>query len=298
MKGIVFDIQRFCVNDGPGIRTTVFLKGCMLDCLWCHNPESKSPKPILMLNDNKCIGCLECRTICQNHKFSKDNIHLIDREKCNLCGECVNKCVGALDICGKEMTINDIILIVLKDLQFYNNSGGGLTISGGEPLMQHEFIKELLKKAKENNLNTAIETCGYAKWDSILELVPYVDTFLWDVKETNDELHKKYTRVSNKLILENLYKLNKTEAKIILRCPIIPGYNDREDHFEAIGRMANELENVLEVHIEPYHPLGKDKCKQIGEEYLLGDLSFSDEKTITEWITKINRYTSKLVKKA
>ena len=195
------------------------------------------------------------------------------------------------------MEIEEIISIVLKDVNFYNNSGGGLTLSGGEPLMNFDFSKELLKKAKQNNINTVIETCGYAKWENIFELSKYVDIFYWDIKETNDLLHKKYTGVSNKLILDNLYKLDSIGSHIVLRCPIIPGYNDREEHFKEIGKLANELINVMEVQIMPFHPLGKDKCQQIGEDYLMGELTFQDETLINRWLTILRGFTSKPVRK-
>ena len=298
MENIVFDIQRFCVNDGPGIRTTVFLKGCMLNCLWCHNPESKSNKPVLMFNNEKCIGCNSCVNICECHKIGDDNNHLIDRSECILCGKCVNSCVGALSICGKVMSANEVIEIVLKDKEFYENSNGGLTISGGDPLYNYKFTKELLELAKKHNIHTTLETSGYCKWDNFIEIIPLVDLFLFDIKETNTILHHKYTGVDNELILYNLSKLNQIGKKIIMRCPIIPGYNDRIDHFMAIGSISNNLENVIKVEILPYHPLGKSKSALLGEEYMLGDLTFVDEKEVSNWIDLIQKNTNKPVTKA
>lgn len=299
-KRIVFNIQKCCVNDGPGIRTTVFLKGCMLNCLWCHNPESKLMKPQLMLHQNKCIGCLECQKICPRglHTVGEDGKHLIDRESCIACGKCADACIGALEICGKEMTVPEIIKEVMKDKAFYDNSGGGVTLSGGDPLLTPDFTLELLKAAKDNGLHTCIETCGHAKWDDVEKLMPYVDIFLWDVKETDSARHKEFTGVTNERILENLRALSKAGAHIILRCPIIPGYNDRREHLEAIGDLATELSGVEKVEVEPYHPLGASKSEDIGKEYPLPDISFQKDETVKEWIEIISSRTKKEVKKA
>ena len=295
MKRLVFDIQRFCVNDGPGIRTTIFLKGCNLNCIWCHNPESKSIKKELMFHPNKCIGCLKCTSVCDLHHI-EEGIHEIDRQKCIGCGLCVNECVGALEFCGKEMKVEEIIEIALKDKDFYLNSGGGITISGGEPLLNIEFTKELLMEAKKYSLHTAIETCGYASWDDILKIIPYVDLFLWDIKETNTNLHKKYTGVNNELIIENLFKLNELGKEIVLRCPIIPSLNDREEHFKMIGELAEKLSNVIRVEVEPYHNLGKSKS--IGRKYILDGIISPSENVVSQWIEIIKLHTTKIVKKS
>lgn len=312
MKGLVFNIQKFSINDGPGIRTTVFLKGCMLNCLWCHNPESKSAKPQLMFHENQCIGCGQCLEVCPLglHKFTEitsysaegersvENIHVIDREKCIACGKCAEACVGALEIVGKEMTVEEVLQEVMKDKIFYDNSGGGMTVSGGEPLMHPEFTLALLKGAKEKGLHTCIETCGYARWEDVEALIPYVDLFLWDIKETDSDRHKEYTGVYNERILDNLRRLNAAGGQIVLRCPIIPGYNDREEHLKAIGALAEKLSNVQRVDVEPYHPLGKSKSRDLGKEYPLEELSFPEEEAVKEWIQRISSGTSKPVGKA
>ena len=297
MKRLVFDIQRFCVNDGPGIRTTIFLKGCNLNCIWCHNPESKSIKKDLMFHPNKCIGCLKCTSVCDLHHI-EEGIHEVDRQKCIGCGSCVNECVGALEFCGKEMKAHEVIEIALKDKDFYLNSGGGITISGGEPLLNIEFTKELLMEAKKHNLHTAIETCGYASWDDLLKIIPYVDLFLWDIKETNTNLHKKYTGVNNELIIENLFKLNELGKEIVLRCPIIPSLNDREEHFKMIGELAEKLSNVIRVEVEPYHNLGKSKSESIGRKYILDGIISPSENVVSQWIEIIKLHTTKIVKKS
>ncbi|MBE6634842.1 MAG: glycyl-radical enzyme activating protein [Ruminococcaceae bacterium] len=298
--GTVFDIQRFSVHDGPGIRTTVFLKGCPLNCIWCHNPESKSPAPQMLLHTKHCIGCGECISACDLglHSFDEESNHHIQRENCIFCRKCEAVCTGAIEICGKEMSADEVIDTVMRDFSFYKNSGGGMTLSGGEPLMQADFSLRLLMLAKEKGLNTAMETSGMAKWESIQSVIPYTDLFLWDYKETCPERHKQYTGATNALILENLRRLNDSGGRIVLRCPIIPGYNDREDHFQAVGKLAEELEGVIRVDIEPYHPLGKSKAEALGKDYPLGDLSFPEKETVMEWVAAVSRHTSKPVVKS
>ena len=300
LKHIIFNIQRFSVNDGPGIRTTVFMKGCMLNCLWCHNPESKSSRPQLLLNARQCLGCGECIAACENglHSFAEDGRHLIDRDRCALCGKCVSACVGALEMCGKEMTADEILKEVLRDKPFYDNSGGGMTVSGGDPLLAPEFTLDLLRRAKEYGLHTCVETSGFAKWEKVEAMIPFVDLFLWDVKETDAARHREYTGVPNEPILENLRRLDAAGGRTILRCPVIPGYNDRAEHFAAIAALAESLNNVREINIEPYHPLGQSKAEALGEEYALAGLTFPKEEVVKEWMAQIQAGTDVPVKKA
>lgn len=300
MKHVIFNIQRFSVNDGPGIRTTVFMKGCMLNCLWCHNPESKSGKPQISLMPQKCIGCGECLKACPRHlhSLSETGAHLIDRKACEQCGQCVEACAGALEMMGKEMTVEEILKVVLRDQPFYERSGGGMTVSGGDPMYHPAFTLALLKAAKEKGLHTCIETSGFAKWQDLEALLPYVDLFLWDVKETDSALHQQFTGVPNERILENLRKLNAAGAQIVLRCPLIPGYNVREAHLKNIAALSEELEHVIRVDVEPYHPLGKSKSEAIGESYALSELSFPEEKDVQAWISLLSAHTKKPVKKA
>jgi len=298
--GSIFNIQKFSLNDGPGIRTTVFLKGCMLRCLWCHNPESHSSKPQLMLYREKCIGCGECVRRCprQLHSFSEDGEHRIDRQRCAACSSCVDGCAGALEIVGREASVEDILREVEKDRRFYEHSGGGMTVSGGEPLMQPEFTLALLREAKGRGLHTCLETCGYAPWEKLQALIPFVDLFLWDVKETDDALHREFTGVSAERILDNLRRLSDAGASIVLRCPLIPGYNDRPAHLAAIAALAEELTGVIRVDVEPYHPLGKGKSESLGKEYAPGDLTFPENETVQQWIRAISAGTAKPVAKS
>lgn len=289
---LIFNIQRFSVNDGPGIRTNVFFKGCPLNCLWCHNPESKSTKPDLGFIASKCIGCGHCLTQCPGHCHTMENgEHVIDRSKCLACRACERFCAGALEIMGREMTVDEVLGEVMKDEIFYKTSNGGMTVSGGEPMIQFPFITELLRAAKEKGLTCCMETCGFTAWARFEEIMPYVDLFLYDIKETDPVRHREYTGADNALILENLRKLDGAGAKTVLRCPIIPGLNDRADHFAAVAHLADSLKNVQGIDVEPYHPLGKTKCENLGRDYPLADLSFPDKAQIQAWIGEIAAQT-------
>ena len=299
-EGTVFNIQKFSVNDGPGIRTTVFLKGCPLDCIWCHNPESKSSKPEIMYDTNKCIGCGACVNLCsENCHIITENKHIFQRANCTSCGKCAEGCmVEALEKAGNVKTVAEVIDEVLKDKAFYENSGGGMTISGGEPMFQFEFTYELLKEAKKQGIHTCIETCGFSKEENYRKIADLVDIFLFDYKETNGVKHKEFTGVDNTLILSNLKMLDSIGAKIILRCPVIPTLNDNVEHFNGIAETANSLKNILEVNIEPYHPLGSGKAQMLSKEYVLKDLTFPENETVEEWIKYISAKTKVPVKKA
>ena len=289
---LIFNIQRFSVNDGPGIRTNVFFKGCPLNCLWCHNPESKSTKPDLGFIASKCIGCGHCLTQCPGHCHTMENgEHVIDRSKCLACRACERFCAGALEIMGREMTVDEVLGEVMKDEIFYKTSNGGMTVSGGEPMIQFPFITELLRAATEKGLTCCMETCGFVAWARFEEIMPYVDLFLYDIKETDPVRHREYTGADNALILENLRKLDGAGAKTVLRCPVIPGLNDRADHFAAVAHLADSLKNVQGIDVEPYHPLGKTKCENLGRDYPLADLSFPDKAQIQAWIGEIAAQT-------
>lgn len=265
-KGKIFNIQRFSTSDGPGIRTVVFMKGCPLNCAWCHNPESKSTATELFYKDELCIACGSCGNVCAaNGHTLADGMHDFDRKKCVRCGKCVEVCYSnALEICGEERTAEEIIDTVLRDRQFYEQSVGGITLSGGEPLMQYDFTLSLLRLAKKNHLHTAVETSGFSDRDLTI-LNNFVDLWLYDIKLFPEEEHIKHIGVSNKVIFDNLRLLNRVGAKIILRCPIIPDINMTFEHFEALADLANALNNVIAIHLEPYHPLGLSKAEQLGK---------------------------------
>ncbi len=266
MIGNIFNIQRFSTNDGPGIRTVVFFKGCPLSCIWCHNPESKSAASDILYNSEKCINCRKCEEICKYnlHIFDFDN-HIFLRDNCKKCMECAMECpVSALEICGKSVSSDEVVAEVLKDIEFYKESGGGITLSGGEPLAQYDFSLEILKKAKEAGIHTVVETSGYC-YKELNEISKYVDLWLFDIKLFWESEHIKYTGVSNKLILKNLYFLNSIGARIILRCPIIPDINHTKEHFDRISVLANKLNSIVAVHFEPYHPLGIYKTINLGK---------------------------------
>lgn len=288
--GIVFDIQRFCVNDGPGIRTVVFLKGCPLKCLWCHNPESNSSKRQLYCDWNKCTHCGKCSTVCLRgvHRMA-DGRHQVHYENCVLCGDCVDACpYDTMGIYGKQMSAGEVLKEVEKDRDYYVTSGGGVTISGGEPMAQAEYSLELAKNFHEAGLHVCMETSGYAPSERYRKLLEYVDMFLYDYKATGGEQHKKLTGVGNQLILDNLRMLIDAGKNVRLRCPIVPGYNLSEEHLQAIAKISRE--GVSSVDIIPYHDMGKGKAKNIGSDLYLDDVLTPEQEAAARWIGKIREY--------
>ena len=256
LKATIFDIERNSYVDGPGIRTTVFFKGCNLRCAWCHNPESQSPKPQMMFYKNKCTGCGKCKEKCPNHL-----------ESCELCGKCTLYCPhDAREICGKEYTVDEVMREILKDKAFYDHSGGGVTFSGGECMLQIDFLEEILKVCKENGIHTAVDTAGHVPYEYFERILPYTNLFLYDVKCYDSEKHKKYTGVRNELILENLKKLLATGKSVWVRIPIIPTVNDTVEESQRIKAYISSCGKPEKIELLPYHAMGEHKYAAINRE--------------------------------
>lgn len=272
-EGIIFNIQRFSLHDGPGVRTTVFLKGCPLDCLWCHNPESKSPRLQLAFSEKLCVGCGKCEQVCEHHVHSHDEKgKKIDFDACIACEKCVQACpTAALEIMGKRISVEEVVEEVVRDIPFYGTSGGGVTISGGDPAMQPEFAVAILKGAKEHQIHTALETAGHASWSVYEKMLPFLDMVLFDSKQMDDEKHRAYVGQSNGRIHENLRRFCEADKKVevVVRTPVIPGYNDQPENFRALAAFLHTMERVPRVEVLPYNPLAGSKHPRLGMTYLL-----------------------------
>lgn len=279
------NISRFCTDDGPGIRTTVFLKGCPLRCAWCHNPESQNTDPEIWWEQKACTHCGLCITVCPNGVHSmQEGRHAFDPRACSHCGRCEKICPkGALELVGKPVSTQAVFEEVQKDTVFYRTSGGGMTISGGEPLMQPKFTAELLKLCKRDGIHTAIETSGFASKDALAQVLPYCDLVLFDIKETDEEKHKACTGVSLKPVLENLRHIENAGIPLLLRAPIIPGWNDREEHLLALRKLRESLQHCEGLQIMPYHSIGAYKYEKLQKAYRCKDVLEPDTETITKW---------------
>jgi len=266
MKAKIFEIKRFAVHDGDGIRTTVFFKGCSLKCVWCHNPEGISAKSKLAYYAHKCISCGECLSVCPTSAHTIENgKHAFNREKCIACGRCVEACLGnALTLYGRETTVEELLPILLQDKEFYNHSDGGVTFSGGECMLQIDFLEEILKVCKANGVHTAVDTAGNVSWEHFEKILPYTDLFLYDVKCFSEDLHKDGTGVSNRLILENLQKLSENKAEIVVRIPVIPEFNGNDYEMQKIADYLKNL-RIGKVELLPYHAMGEHKWAAIGK---------------------------------
>ncbi|MFX1355122.1 MAG: glycyl-radical enzyme activating protein [Promethearchaeota archaeon] len=279
-EGIVFNIQRYSIHDGPGIRTTVFLKGCPLRCKWCSNPESINPFPELFLRKDRCNQCEQCIEVCSlNAIFFDDGLIQINRPECNLCMKCIEACpLDVIQCTGKKVSVHEVISEVMQDELFYNNSGGGVTISGGEPLYQLEFTLNLLKKFKQKSIHTTVDTTGYAKSEDFEKILPYTDLILFDIKHLDSEIHKKETGIQNELILNNFEKALVNKKKVWVRVPVIPHFNDSNEYMEKLANFLSK-KPIEKVSLLKYHEWGKHKYKYLDIIYPLKDAYFiSDEK--------------------
>lgn len=269
MKGRVFNIQRFSIHDGPGIRTSVFLKGCNLGCLWCHNPESNSPRQEIQFFEQKCTLCLKCIEVCPESVFFIDEWgkKVFDRSKCTLCGECVENCMyDALVFVAKYMRPEEVVQIVMKDADYYKNSGGGLTISGGEPLLQKEFVKAVFERTRALGVHNALDTAANVRWEDIAYVLPDVDLVLLDLKVMDPKVHKQGTQVSNARILDNARKLSEQDVDIMVRIPVVPGINDSDGNMHQTAAFLKGFSRLKAVQLLPYHDMGVDKLTSLGKD--------------------------------
>jgi pyruvate formate lyase activating enzyme len=269
LSGIVTNIQRFSIHDGPGIRTTVFLKGCNLRCFWCHNPETLKPRPELQVFPGRCISCGVCFECCPQGAHVVENNHRVyHRQVCVACGTCVDTCYAeALVLVGERKTVDEVVDVVLRDRPFYETSDGGVTLSGGEPLLQPDFARAILECCKEQGLHTAIETALHFPWERVAAILPVTDLVMLDVKLMDPETHRLCTGVSNERILDNARRLGQTDLPLIVRTPVVPGVNDDEDEIAAIAAFAAELPKLLYYELLPFHPMAQSKYDSLDVAY-------------------------------
>ena len=291
-SGMVFDLQRGALNDGPGIRSVVFLKGCPLRCLWCHNPESQHSRAELMYLPEKCAGDGACIAVCPSHCHRMERgVHTIERANCIVCGRCAMVCpYKALKISGRRMTVEEILRVLLRDRAYYDTSGGGVTLSGGEPMAQFEFTVKLSEALNREGVPVAVDTCGYAEPEKFIRILPAIDLFLFDLKESVEERHLTYTGVSLKPILENLKLIDRKGGRTILRCPIIPGLNDREEHFRNLAEIASSLQNLLELDLMAYHTLWRGKLFHLGMPVQWTGPGAVSEEQAGQWLLQIRKF--------
>ena len=283
-KGVVSDIQRFSVHDGPGIRTTVFLKGCNLRCFWCHNPETLHRNPELQLFLDRCIGCGKCFEVCTQHAHALVNgQRTFHRRLCVACGRCAQTCYAqALVLVGREMTAEEVVNVVLRDRVFYQESNGGMTISGGEPLLQRDFTYSILELCKAEGLHTAIETAAEWPWQGIAQLLTITDLVMMDIKVMDSDLHRACTGVPNERILANARNLSRQARALIIRTPVVPGLNDTENEIGRIADFIADFPNLMYYELLPFHRLATAKYRALGLEYRAAGLKRTEPEHIAQ----------------
>ena len=281
-KGLVFDLQRYSIHDGPGIRTLIFLKGCCLRCFWCCNPESIDSKQEVLFSSERCIKCGSCTKVCPQRAIKKiDDEIRFERDLCISCGKCCQVCSAeARKLVGEWVDVENIMTEIKKDELFYRNSGGGVTISGGEPAFQGKFTTELLRRCKNQAIHTAVETSGYVKWEVLRKILSYTDLVLLDIKHMDPVKHEELTGVTNELILENVKRIGAMKIPLIIRFPLVPGYNDSPQNLRSTAELVAKLEGVRELHILPYHSFGVHKYVGLGKQYSLGGIAAPSEEEI------------------
>lgn len=294
-EGIICNLKRFAVHDGPGVRTTLFLKGCPLRCLWCHNPESTRQSPELGIRFHKCTACGECARFCSRHRI-EDGKHFFDRSACTACGKCVDTCpFDVLVRYGQRLTPSEALTLLCEDRIFYDESGGGVTISGGEPLLQADFCRELCGLLKEQDIHTAIDTCGHVPWTAFEKVLPFTDLFLYDFKHIDSTRHRELTGCGNELIKENLCRLSQTGKPVEIRMIMLPGLNMSEDDLTAAAVFLSTLPNILRIRLLPYHALSSSKYEALGLHYAMPDIKTPTPDELASAATLIRQKTKMTV---
>lgn len=284
------DVKHFAVHDGPSIRTTLFLKGCSLRCIWCHNPEGISPKPQLACYSHKCIGCGECAAICAAgaHAIQADE-HVFNRSLCIGCGKCEPVCLGeALKLFGKEISVEEAVRIALKDHMFYGQDGG-VTLSGGEPLLHPDFCAEVASVLRTHHIGTAIDTCGCVPWSAFEKLLPFADIFLFDIKHIDPQAHRQLTGQDNLLILDNLHRLSNAGARIEIRMPLVPGCNDSDETLDGIGQFLGQM-HIEKMRVLPYHSMARSKYAALGLKDTMPDVPSPDDGQLAKAVAQLQRF--------
>jgi pyruvate formate lyase activating enzyme len=281
-KRLVLSITRMTIHNGPGIRTLILFKGCPLRCLWCSTPEAQKDEAEIALYPDKCIHCEQCVPVCPMNAINLTGETIsINRVMCNNCGKCVQVCYAeAIKLLGQEMTVEELLTEAKKDAIVYKHSRGGVTISGGEPLLNPNFTKELLRTFKEESISVGVDTCGHVPWTNIEKVLPYIDFFLWDIKHMNSEEHRKYTGVSNNLILSNARSASKRNIPLYIRVPVIPGYNDSEENIRATCEFARGLSSLEEVNLLPLHHLGRARYDSLNRAYLIANVPVTPDSVL------------------